>query len=123
LIFPVTTSPRQAAVRLPNGGVLILSEKYTDYFEAAAGSASKMTYDSVTDEYTLIAQDESRYVFYHTAAFGSGVYRLKTRIWPTGEAWTYTYTGNDLTEVAADATRKLTFTYTDQFGLRVLQRK
>ena len=98
LTFPETNTPKQAAVRLPNGGVLFLNEVQPDYYEAVGGSVSKMSYDSGADEYTLTTQDDSEFIF----ELGDDRYRLKTIIWPTDETWVYSYDVSDnLTDVTS----------------------
>jgi len=116
LIITGASPNRTAVVRLPDGGSLKLDEDkgYPGRFIARAGSNSTMEYSAGSNEYILLAQDKSQYIFDGTAV--NGAHYLKRREWPSGEIWTYTHAGSDLTKVEDGYGHELQFSYYSGLG-------
>jgi RHS repeat-associated protein len=119
LVLSGTSPNRTADVLLPGGGLLRLLEDSgsAGHFDATNGSTATLDYDSSPDEYILTAQDKSQLIFDGTSL------ALIRFDWPSGDSWTYNYSGSQLTEVV-DSTydidpggptvyRCLQFTYID----------
>ncbi len=106
LTFYHTSPNRTAEVRLNNGGVLKLQETTNGQFYALAGSNSEMVYSSANGgEYILTAEDKTTYIFDATTGL------LKQRQWPNGETWSYTHSGNNLTQVSDGHGHQLNLAY------------
>lgn len=106
LTFYHTSPNRTAEVRLNNGGVLKLQETTNGQFYALAGSNSEMVYSSANGgEYILTAEDKTAYIFDATTRL------LKQRQWPNGETWSYTHSGNNLTQVSDGHGHQLNLAY------------
>lgn len=114
MLTATSGTPNTVTVWL-NGSSLVFSETASgsNLYVADPGSASTVTWNSGTSQYTLTAMDESTYVFNSSG-------RLVSRSWPSNESWTYSYDGsNRLTSVVDDGysldggmlKRKLEFRY------------
>jgi len=111
LLLSGTTPNRLAEIPMPSGGVLRLDETGSGVFSAQAGSTAEMRYDGMADEYILVLQDQTAFVFDGTAP-----YDLKRRTWPGGAAWTYTFVNGLLDNVDDGHGRELRFSYYDGLG-------
>lgn len=97
-------SPATIIIRWDNGGEGYYTETSPDHFEGVDGITSFVDRNSSTGIYTLVLADKSTIVF-----DASG--KIVSRSWPSGEAWTYAYDGNQIAEVSDDYGRRLVFRY------------
>jgi RHS repeat-associated protein len=102
-------SPNTIVVRFTNGSEAHFTKTATNYYEGDPGSVSTITKDGGTGEFTLVTSDKSTYLFDSDG-------KLLSHVWPNNETWTYTYTGDVLTEVSDGYGRSLQFSYIDDPG-------
>ena len=102
----VTGTPNKIIVRLPRGGEGHFTETWSgsNHYEGVAGVGSSIDWNSGTSQYTLVASDKSTYVFDNNG-------NLLSRSWPSGETWSYSYSGSNLSEISDGYGRKLVFRY------------
>ena len=85
------------------------TEISTNFYKADPGSTSIITKDAGTGEYSLTTSDKSVYQFDNDG-------KLLSHQWPNNETWSYSYTGDFLTEVSDGYGRSLQFSYIDNSG-------
>lgn len=109
-LIPLTTTAEQQTLllQMPNGGEVYFTQSVTDATLYLADPGSAATVRLSSNQYILTALDQSTYTFYAT---GSLVGQLASRQWPTGDQWTYSYTGTQLTSVLDNYGRGLQFSY------------
>ena len=105
-------TPNTIVVRMPHGGEAHFTEQSTNHYVGDAGATSIIDWDNETQQYTLTTVDQSVYTF-------DGDGKLRSRSWPDGETWMYSYDSNGLTQVADDYGNKLIFRYANERLYRV----
>ncbi len=100
----ISGTPNQIVVYLPNGAEAHFEEIAPNHYEGTPGVTAVVDYDGGSQHYTLTALDTSAYVFDFQG-------KLLFRNFTNHDTWSYTYSGNNLTEVSDGYGRKLVFRY------------
>lgn len=107
-LIQLVGTPNRIVIQLPNGGEAHFKETSTDHYAGLPGVNAVVDRDAASSTYTLVASDQSTYVFNDQG-------QLILRAWPNGESWTYDYDlSGRLSEVIDDASqgaRTLIFRY------------
>lgn len=105
LVFSGSSSTRVATISLPSGGQVKFDEDGTaNSFDVKPGSHATLTYDDTEQVYVYEIPSGKQYIFDDSTKGAipdtvTAYHPLIKQVWKSGEEWSYSYSGNNLTKV------------------------